>query len=282
MHASILSHSSLEKSLAFHMANLISSPSMISTQIQALFLEALESSPSFRLSLRLDILAVMIRDPAVQSFTDVLLYFKGFQALQTHRVAHWLWNNGRKTLGNDIIELFICFVFLFFYYYYDTASFLHSRANTVFHIDIHPAATLGQGLLIDHGTGVVIGETAVIGDNVSMLHRVTLGGTGVKGVTRHPQIGNCVLLGAGATLLGAIRIGDGANIGACSMVVEDIPPYAVAVGVPAKILKQKNNSSSDNQIDILKNIKVAKAASTELNLQAPSYTMDSTTLFYEI
>jgi serine O-acetyltransferase len=116
---------------------------------------------------------------------------------------------------------------------------LHSRANAVFHIDIHPGAKIGFGLMIDHGTGVVIGETAVIGDNVSMLHQVTLGGTGNKGnVQRHPTIGNCVLLGAGATLLGAISIGNGANIGACSMVLEDVPEYSVAVGVPARIIKR--------------------------------------------
>mmetsp|Transcript_13777 Transcript_13777/g.30387 ORF Transcript_13777/g.30387 Transcript_13777/m.30387 type:complete len:334 (+) Transcript_13777:159-1160(+) len=216
MHASILSHKSLERCLAYHMANLLNSPAMISTQIQALFLEAFEGSDEFRQSLRLDILAVMIRDPAIKSYTDVILYFKGFQALQTHRVSHWLWHKGRITL----------------------ALFLQSRSNTVFHIDIHPGATLGNGLLIDHGTGVVIGETARVGDNVSMLHKVTLGGSGNKDVIRHPQVGDCVLLGAGATLLGPITVGNGAHIGACSMVLEDVPSYSVAVGVPAKIISR--------------------------------------------
>lgn len=217
MHASILSHSSLEHSLAFHLANLLSAPAMISTQVQELFLNALENDQKFRESLRLDILAVMVRDPAVKSYTDVLLYFKGFHALQTHRVAHILWTSGRTTL----------------------ALFLHSRANAVFHIDIHPGAKIGYGLMIDHGTGVVIGETAVIGDNVSMLHQVTLGGTGNKGnVNRHPIVGNCVLLGAGATLLGNIKIGNSVNIGAMSMVLEDIPEFSVAVGVPARIIKR--------------------------------------------
>jgi serine O-acetyltransferase len=110
----------------------------------------------------------------------------------------------------------------------------------VFSIDIHPGATLGNGVFIDHGTGVVIGETAVVGDNVSMLHKVTLGGTGTQSVTRHPTIGNCVLLGAGATLLGNIKVGDGAHIGACSMVLEDIPSFSVAVGVPAKVISRRN------------------------------------------
>jgi len=216
MHASILSHSSLERCLAYHMANLLNSPAMISTQIQALFLEAFEDSDEFRQSLRLDILAVMTRDPAIKSYTDVLLYFKGFQALQSHRVAHWLFRSGRTTL----------------------ALFLQSRSNTVFHIDIHPGATLGDGLMIDHGTGVVIGETARVGNNVSMLHKVTLGGAGNKDVIRHPQVGDCVLLGAGATLLGPITVGNGAHIGACSMVLEDVPSYSVAVGVPARIISR--------------------------------------------
>ena len=227
MHSTILSHSSLEKALSFHMANLLSSPAMGSTQIQALFLDAIDKSYGFKTSLRMDILAVMDRDPAVKTSPDVLLYFKGFQALQTHRVAHWLWKNNRSTL----------------------ALYLHSRANSVFQIDIHPGAQFGNGIFIDHGTGVVIGETAVLGDNVSMLHKVTLGGCGKRDVVRHPRIGNCVLLGAGATLLGPITVGDGAHIGACSMVLEDVPAHSVAVGVPAKIIKQKQINSMMTDAD---------------------------------
>eukprot|EP01040_Poterioochromonas_malhamensis_P000627 gene624-669_t len=222
LHASVLSQPTLERSLAFHLSNLLASPAMISTQLQALFLEASENSSSFRDSLRLDILAVKTRDPAVKSYTDIFLYFKGFHALQTHRVAHWLWKNNRQTL----------------------ALFLHSRANAVFQIDIHPGARLGTGILIDHGTGVVIGETAIVGDNVSMLHKVTLGGTGLKTGRRHPTIGDGVLLGAGSTLLGPIKVGHGANIGASSMVIGDVPDSAVAVGVPAKIILRKSNESS--------------------------------------
>ena len=242
MHGTILSHTSLERSLAFHIANLLSSPAMISTQIQALILEAFDDCPQFKVSLRMDILAVMDRDPAVRTSPDVILYFKGFQALQTHRVAHWLWKTGRSTL----------------------ALFLHSRANTVFSIDIHPGAKLGNGVFIDHGTGVVIGETAVVGDNVSMLHKVTLGGTGTQNTQRHPTIGNCVLLGAGATLLGNIKVGDGAQIGACSMVLEDVPAFSVAVGVPAKVISRR--------------------AYVKLN-ESPALTMDQTggtALFFDI
>ena len=239
MHASVLSHSSLEKSLAFHMANLLSSPAMISTQIQALFTEALEKSESFRASLRTDILAVMIRDPAVVSYTDVLLYFKGFHALQVHRVAHWLWHEKRITLGEFLYEPAHVLYYIILIVFYFPALYLHSRANTVFQIDIHPAAKLGKGIMIDHGTGVVIGETAIVGDDVSMLHKVTLGGTGNKSIIRHPKVGDRVLLGAGATLLGPIIIGDDAHIGACSMVLENVASNSVAVGVPAKITSRK-------------------------------------------
>jgi serine O-acetyltransferase len=181
---------------------------MIATQIQAILLDVFERESSFGPSLRKDIIAVMDRDPAVKSSTDVLLYFKGFHALQTHRVSHWLWTNGRKT----------------------TALFLSSRLNSVFHIDIHPGAQVGTGILIDHGTGIVIGETAVIGNNVSMLHQVTLGGSGKRNVDRHPKIGDGVLIGAGSTLLGNIRIGENTNIGARSMILEDVPPNCVVVG----------------------------------------------------
>jgi serine O-acetyltransferase len=232
MHATILSHQSLESSLSFHMANQLSSSAMVSTQIQSIFNDAFSKNPSFRESIRLDILAVMDRDPAVRTSPDVLLYFKGFQALQTHRVAHWLWESSRSTL----------------------ALFLQSRANAVFQIDIHPGAKFGDGVFIDHGTGVVVGETAVVGHNVSMLHKVTLGGSGKLNVNRHPQIGNGVLLGAGATLLGNIKVGDGSHIGACSMVLDDIPAYSVAVGVPARIVaKRQVLSESQAGLSMLSN-----------------------------
>ncbi len=258
MHASILSHNSLERSLAFHMSNLLSSPAMLSTQIQAMFLEALDASECFRNSVRIDIQAVATRDPAVKTLTDVLLYFKGFHALQTHRVAHMLWTQGRRTL----------------------ALYLHSRANAVFQIDIHPGAQLGKGILIDHGTGVVIGETAVVGDNVSMLHKVTLGGSGTRDVLRHPQVGNGVLLGAGATLLGPIRVGDGANIGACSMVLEDIPPYSVAVGVPARVISRK---LIPEKVPITKDEgNHSQTDASQMGPTIPALTMDTNSLYFDI
>ena len=212
--SSILNHETMESALAFHMANRLKSPSMLSTQIQAVFLEALEESPDFKASLRRDIKAVMERDPACTCLPDVFLYFKGFHALQTHRVGHYLWRKGRKVL----------------------AHYFQSQMSQVFQIDIHPNATLGSAIMLDHGTGIVIGETAVVGDNVSILHHVTLGGSGRVNVDRHPKVGSGVLIGAGASLLGNINVGDGVQIGAGSLVIEDVPKGSIVVGVPAKII----------------------------------------------
>ncbi|KAM3569463.1 hypothetical protein VYU27_008444 [Nannochloropsis oceanica] len=216
MYASILNHRSLEQAVSFHMATKLATPSLIGTQIEGLFRQCFEEEPSFSEAIRQDMIAVMDRDPACRSYLDALLYFKGFQALQAHRVAHWLWKTGRDTL----------------------AFFLQSQINQLFQIDIHPAARIGSGVFIDHGTGIVIGETAVVGHNVSMLHMVTLGGSGKKHVDRHPKIGDGVLLGAGATILGNVQVGKGSLVGACSLVLEDIGPNSVAVGVPAKVVGQ--------------------------------------------
>lgn len=214
MHSSILNHRNLESALAFHLANRLSSPAMISTQIQSLVLEALEESPDFRQSLRADMMAVRDRDPACNFLPDVFLYFKGFHALQTHRVAHYLYKHGRQVL----------------------AHYLQSQVSQNFQIDIHPNATVGSGVMMDHGTGIVVGETARIGHNCSILHHVTLGGSGKKGVDRHPKIGDGVLLGAGSSVLGNVKIGEGCQIGAGTLVISDLPPHSVAVGVPAKII----------------------------------------------
>ena len=214
LHSTILNHKSLESALAFHLANRLSSPAMISTQIQSLILEALANSPEFRKSLRADVMAVRDRDPACTCLPDAFLYFKGFHALQTHRVAHYMYKHGRQVL----------------------AHYLQSQVSQNFQIDIHPNATLGSGIMLDHGTGIVIGETATVGHNCSILHHVTLGGSGKKGVDRHPKVGNGVLLGAGASVLGNVRIGDGCQVGAGTLVISDLPAHSVAVGVPAKII----------------------------------------------
>eukprot|EP00903_Cladosiphon_okamuranus_P020559 g18871.t1 len=215
VYSTILNQKTLEAAVAFHLANKLAGPHMLSTQVQALVREYFaDVGTPFRRHLRRDIIAVRERDPACDSYHDCLLYFKGFQALQTHRVAHWLYHSGRHAL----------------------AFYLQSQVNQEFQIDIHPAAKFGEGVFIDHGTGIVVGETAVIGDDVSMLHRVTLGGSGVKSADRHPKIGNGVLIGAGACLLGNINVGKGTQIGAGSLVVTDLPERCVAVGVPAKVL----------------------------------------------
>lgn len=213
--SSILNHDSLESSLAFLLANKISSPAMISTQVQSLVKEALQLDPSVGRAIRADIMAVRDRDPACTCLPDVFLYFKGFQALQTYRVANILWEKKNKTV---------------------LAHYLQSQMSQTFQIDIHPNATLGSGIMLDHGTGIVIGETARVGHNCSILHHVTLGGSGKKGVDRHPKIGEGVLLGAGASVIGNVNIGDGCQIGAGTLVISDLPAHTVAVGVPAKII----------------------------------------------
>lgn len=214
LYSTIINHPTLESALSFHLANRLSSPAMLSTQIMSLIREALDADPDFRRNLRADMLAVRDRDPACNCLPDVFLYFKGFHALQTYRVAHYLWRSGRRVL----------------------AHYLQSQMSQHFQIDIHPNATLGSGIMLDHGTGIVIGETAHLGHNCSVLHHVTLGGSGRAGFDRHPKVGNGVLLGAGASVLGNILVGDGCQVGAGTLVIEDLPPRSVAVGVPAKII----------------------------------------------
>lgn len=163
-----------------------------------------------------DVQAVLDRDPASSGLMQILLFTKGFQAIQCYRVAHHLWTHGRRSL----------------------ALALQSRISQAFDVDIHPAAEMGRGVMMDHATGVVIGETAVVGDNVSMLHRVTLGGSGASTGIRHPTVGHGVLLGAGTTILGPVRVGYSSKIGAGSLVVTDVPHQSVAVGVPARVIRR--------------------------------------------
>ena len=164
------------------------------------------------ISSRADSVAVYDRDPACDRYILPLLYFKGFQAVQAYRVAHWLWKNGRR----------------------DMARFLQMRSSEVFGVDIHPAARIGKGIMIDHAHSIVIGETAVVGDNVSMLHSVTLGGTGKEEEDRHPKIGDGVLIGAGAKVLGNIKVGSCSRIAAGSVVLQEVPPCKTVAGVPAR------------------------------------------------
>ncbi|GBG76766.1 hypothetical protein CBR_g22982 [Chara braunii] len=214
LYSTILAHPSLERALAFHIANKLCSSTLLSTQLYTLIADTFMEDADIRAAVRADLQAVKSRDPACVGYSHCLLNFKGFLACQSHRVAHRLWNQGRIAL----------------------AFALHSRVSEVFHVDFHPAAKVGHGVLFDHATGVVVGETAEIGNNVSILHHVTLGGTGSSGGIRHPRVGDGVLIGAGATVLGPVRIGQGAKIGAGSVVLSDVPAHCTAVGNPAKLL----------------------------------------------
>lgn len=212
MFATILNHRSLPSALAFHLASKLESPAIPATQLMRLFGECLAGGVDGGATVQRDILAVMERDPACTRFIDCLCYYKGFHALQVHRIAHKMWNEGRMAV----------------------AYHLQAQVSKELQVDIHPAASIGAGAFFDHATGLVIGETCVIGEDVSMLHHVTLGGSGKKHGQRHPRVGNGVLIGAGATLLGNLWVGDGAQIGACSLVLEDIAEGTTVVGVPAK------------------------------------------------
>jgi len=161
-----------------------------------------------------DLIATQERDPAAVHYFEIMLFLKGYQALQTYRLAHWLWKNGRKTM----------------------AYFIQNRMSEVFAVDIHPAAVIGKGIFLDHATSLVIGETAVVDDNVSILHEVTLGGTGKESGDRHPKVQKWVMIGAGAKILGNVVIGEGAKIGAGSVVLDDVPPHYTVVGVPVRVV----------------------------------------------
>ena len=211
LHATILNHKKLEWALSFHLANQLDSATASSLLLREVMLEAFESDPTVGKAVRADLCAVLERDSACHEFYIPFLYFKGFHALETHRVAHWLWQQGRESL----------------------ALFFQNRMSCVYGVDIHPAARMGQGIMLDHATGLVIGETAVVGDNVSILQSVTLGGTGKESGDRHPKVGSGVLISAGAKILGNIRIGDGAKIAAGSVVLNEVPPHTTVAGVPA-------------------------------------------------
>ena len=214
LHATILNPPKLEGALSFHLANQLDSPAVSSLLLRDVMLQAFESCPSIGDAIRADLQAVMERDSACHELYIPFLYFKGFHALQTQRVAHCLWQQGRQSL----------------------ALFFQNRMSTAFGVDIHPAARMGRGIMLDHATGLVIGETAVVGNNVSILQSVTLGGTGKDEGDRHPKIGNGVLISAGAKILGNIRVGEGAKVGAGSVVLEDVPPHTTVAGVPAKVV----------------------------------------------
>jgi serine O-acetyltransferase len=213
-HAAILRHSALEEALAARMAHKLGDAEVLPMALRDLAAEAFEADPRIGRAARADLVAIRERDPACTRYVEPLLFFKGFQAVTAQRVAHWLWRQGRK----------------------DAALFIQMRASELFSVDIHPNARLGQGLMIDHAHGVVIGETAVVGDDVSLLHAVTLGGTGKDEGDRHPKVSDGVLIGAGAKILGNIRVGECSRVAAGSVVLADVPAHATVAGVPAKVV----------------------------------------------
>lgn len=213
-HANILNHETLGVALAYVLASRLETRAIPALMLSQVINQVLADEPEVVAATCADLVAWRSRDPACDSYLDPFLGYKGFHGLQAHRVAHALWSRGRRWL----------------------AYLLQSRCSEVFDIDIHPAARCGRGIMLDHGTGVVIGETAVLGDDVSILHSVTLGGTGCSGGVRHPRIGDGVLISVGARVLGPIRVGEGAKIGAGSLVLEDVPEHCTVAGVPAKVV----------------------------------------------
>ncbi|MGC2410296.1 MAG: serine O-acetyltransferase [Methyloceanibacter sp.] len=211
IYATILSEPTLEDAVCHTVAQRLQ-PSVDTGLLHKTFHEVLSAEPGLGDIFRADLMAVAKRDPACRRLFEPLFYFKGFPALETHRFAHRLWQAGRR----------------------DFALYLQSQSSRVFAVDIHPAARIGKGLMLDHATGIVIGETAVIGDNCSMLHGVTLGGTGNEYGDRHPKIGCGVMMGSGAKILGNIRIGDCVRVAAGSVVLQDVPPRRTVAGVPAR------------------------------------------------
>jgi serine O-acetyltransferase len=214
IYATLLSHDRLEDAICHRLAQGLVHSEVEAVLINQTFQQVLASDPELGSVFRADLAAVFDRDPACHRYIEPLLYFKGFQALATHRFAHALWRAGRR----------------------DFALYLQSLASRTFAVDIHPAARFGHGIMIDHATGIVIGETAVVGNNCSFLHAVTLGGSGKETGDRHPKIGEGVLIGAGAKILGNITVGDGSRVAAGSVVLSPVPPHVTVAGVPAKIV----------------------------------------------
>lgn len=227
MNAVILSHGNLGAALSFQIARKLGDAELGAMTVREVCLAAFEADPGIVAAAEADLQAVEERDPAIRSLLQPFLYFKGFQALQGWRVAHWLWREGRETL----------------------ALHFQSRISELFQVDIHPGAQMGAGLFLDHGTGIVIGETAVVGDEVSMLHAVTLGGTGAERGDRHPKIGKGVLLGAGAKVLGNITVGDYAKVASGSVVLKPVPAGCTVAGVPARLVNCPTDATPARTMD---------------------------------
>lgn len=229
IHAGLLHHATFQAALAYRFSLKLASREMSEQILREIADDAFARSPELALAGQADLLAVYDRDPATHRLMQPILFFKGYQALQSYRIGHWLWQQGRR----------------------DMAYFVQMRCSEVFGVDIHPAARIGTGVMIDHAHSIVIGETAVVGDDVSMLHSVTLGGTGKEDGDRHPKIGNGVMIGAGAKVLGNIRVGHRSRIAAGSVVLSDVPPCKTVAGVPARIVGDAGCADPSNTMNQL-------------------------------
>lgn len=214
IYATILSHERLEDAICHRLSQRLNHSDVDAGLLRQTFDEVMRADAAFGDAFRADLAAVYDRDPACNRLIEPLLYFKGFHALQTYRFAHALWHSGRQ----------------------DLALYLQSQSSRIFGVDIHPSARIGRGIMFDHATGLVIGETAIVGNDASILHGVTLGGSGKDSGDRHPKIGRGVMIGAGAKILGNIEIGDCARVASGSVVLKDVPAKRTVAGVPARIV----------------------------------------------
>ena len=227
IHAGLLHHRTFPAALGYRFSLKLASGEMSEQILREIADQAYRTSPELGDAARADLMAVYDRDPATHRLLQPILFFKGFQALQAYRMAHWLWQQERR----------------------DMAYFVQMRCSEVFGVDIHPAARIGTGVMIDHAHSIVIGETAVVGNDVSMLHSVTLGGTGKEDGDRHPKIGDGVLIGAGAKVLGNITVGRCSRIAAGSVVLTDVPPCKTVAGVPARIVGDAGCSAPSDMMN---------------------------------
>ena len=214
IYSTVLHHDGLESALIHRLAARLDHSALPAELIRQAYSDAIEDAPVIGEAFRADLMATVDRDPATHRLIEPVLYYKGFHAIQTYRLAHWLWEKGR----------------------HDFALYLQSRSSAVFQCDIHPAARIGRGIFLDHATGLVVGETAAIEDDVSILHDVTLGGTGKEHEDRHQKIRYGVMIGAGAKILGNIEVGHCARIAAGSVVIKPVPNNVTVAGIPAKVI----------------------------------------------
>lgn len=227
LNKTVLEVARLEEALGGILSSKLATDFVGGERMQSVVLRAFAACPAIRLAIRRDLQAIVDRDPVADGFLKPFVFFKGFQALQAHRVAHWHWNHNGRFL----------------------ATYLQNRVSEIYGVDIHPAARIGAGILMDHATGIVVGETSVIEDNVSILHEVTLGGTGKQSGDRHPKVRQGVLIGAGAKILGNVEIGEGSKIGAGSVVLDSVPPHCTVAGVPARIVARRTTSIPAMEMD---------------------------------